>query len=181
MSAGQRILELFEGQRLTPAQRRIAQCLVAHAPRAAYLSSGDLATLAQVSQPSVTRFAMALGFDGYPALRERVRTAVDVGWRDNVEITTGNHYQRALAAEIANLQHLVDTLADGASPVAEAGAALMGSRPLPVVGLRAAAALAASFAYFAAKIHPDVRLVQESGSVLTDRLDQARAAGATAM
>ena len=180
-SPGQRVLELFEGQRLTPAQRRIAQCLVEHAPRSAYLSSGDLAALAQVSQPSVTRFAMALGYDGYPALRERLRHALDLGWPQTAVEVTANHFQQALAAEIDNLHRLAETLADGASPVVEAGRVLAASRPLPVLGLRAAAALAAAFAYFAAKIHPDVRLMQESGSVLADRLEQAREAGAGAM
>src|SRR3569833_469768 len=118
-SAAQRVVELFEGQRLTPAQRRIAQCLVAHAPRAAYLSSGDLAALAEVSQPSVTRFAMALGYDGYPALRERLRVVVDGDWHRPATAGTGNQYQRALAAEIANLQHLSAALADGDGAVVD--------------------------------------------------------------
>ncbi len=41
--------------------------------------------------------------------------------------------------------------------------------------------MAAYFAYFAAKVHPDVRVFDSGGSLLTDRLDQARAAGASAM
>ena len=72
-------------------------------------------------------------------------------------------------------------LADGAAPLAEAGRLLAESRPLPVLGLRAATALAGGFVYFAAKVHPDVRLLHEHGSVLADRLEQARCAGATAM
>src|SRR4051794_23893389 len=75
-SPSSRLLALFAGQRLTPTQRRIAQSLVEHAARAAYLSSSEVAELATVSQPSVTRFAMALGYDGYPALRRRVRDLV---------------------------------------------------------------------------------------------------------
>ena len=39
----------------------------------AFLSSVALARRAGVSQPSVTRFAAALGFSGYPALREALR------------------------------------------------------------------------------------------------------------
>ena len=176
------VLELIEGQRLTPAQRRIAQCLVAHATKSAYLSSGDLATLAQVSQPSVTRFAMALGYDGYPALRDHLRVTLDASWHlGNAEQTAGNQYQQALNAEIDNLRQLATDVADAAVPVAEAGRVLAASRPLPVLGLRAAGAVAAAFAYFAAKVHPDVRLLQEGGSVLSDRLDQAREAGAGAM
>jgi DNA-binding MurR/RpiR family transcriptional regulator len=174
------VLELLDGQRLTPAQRRIAQCLVTHASRSAYLSSGDLAALAQVSQPSVTRFAMALGYDGYPALRERLRVAID-GDRHAPREHPGNQFQQAIAGEIESLRQLREDLADGAAPVAEAGRVLAASRPLPVLGLRAAGALAAAFTYFAAKVHPDVRLLPEGGSALADRLEQARAAGAGAM
>ncbi|WP_433210370.1 MurR/RpiR family transcriptional regulator [Dactylosporangium sp. CS-047395] len=182
----QRILDLFDGQRLTPVQRRIARILVEHAGRAGYLSSGDLATLAGVSQPSVTRFAMALGFEGYPALRDQLRVTID-GYRhspstmdESDESAPVSEFEQALGDEIGNLQRLADTLKDPA-PLAEAGRLLMSSRPLPVLGLRAAAALSGAFAYFAAKVHPDVRLVHEQGSLLADRLEQARAAGAVAM
>ncbi|GAA3283383.1 MULTISPECIES: MurR/RpiR family transcriptional regulator [Dactylosporangium] len=182
----QRILDLFDGQRLTPVQRRIARILVEHAGQAGYLSSGDLATLAGVSQPSVTRFATALGFEGYPALRDQLRVTID-GYRhgpstveDPDESAPINQFEQALSDEITNLQRLADTLKDPA-PLAEAGRLLMESRPLPVLGMRAAAALAGAFAYFAAKVHPDVRLVHEQGSLLADRLEQARAAGAVAM
>jgi len=176
------VLELIEGQRLTPAQRRIAQCLVAHATKSAYLSSGDLAALAQVSQPSVTRFAIALGYDGYPALRDHLRITIDGNWHvPPTDHSNGNQYQQALTAEIDNLRLLVADMADDALPVVEAGRVLADSQPLPVLGLRAAGALAAAFAYFAAKVHPDVRLLQEGGSILADRLEQAREAGAQAM
>ncbi len=73
MGADGRLLRLFEGHRLTPTQRRIAHCMVRRAPDAPFLSSVELAELAGVSQPSVTRFAVALGFDGYPALRRHLR------------------------------------------------------------------------------------------------------------
>ena len=69
----ERVLDLFHGARLTPTQRRIAHCLMEHAQKAAYLSAAEVADLAGVSQPSVTRFAMALGYEGYPALRREMR------------------------------------------------------------------------------------------------------------
>jgi DNA-binding MurR/RpiR family transcriptional regulator len=50
-----------------------------------------------------------------------------------------------------------------------------------VLGLRAAAAQAYGFAYFAAKVHPDVRLLHEGGSMLHDRIDGAVRAGASAL
>ncbi|MFU8875693.1 MurR/RpiR family transcriptional regulator [Micromonospora sp. SL4-19] len=173
-----RLLDLFHGVRLTPTQRRIAHCLVQHAGAAAYLSAAEVAELAGVSQPSVTRFAMALGHDGYPALRRRLRELTATGAADAAD--GGNALQRAVHAEMGNLDRLATQLAD-ADRITEVGKLLATSRPLPVLGLRAAAPLAAYFAYFAAKVHPDVRVLDDGGSLLADRLDQAVAAGATAL
>src|SRR2546430_762175 len=41
--------------------------------------------------------------------------------------------------------------------------------------------LADYFPYFAAKVHPDVRVLDQGGSLLADRIEQARAAGAGAL
>lgn len=177
----ERVLDLFDGIRLTPTQRRIAHSLVQHATAVGYLSAAEVAELAQVSQPSVTRFAMALGYDGYPALRRRLRDfAAAAHGTSAAGGRTDNEIQTAVRAEGDNLSRLADQLVDR-DRVDAAGALLAASRPLPVLGLRAAAPLAAYFAYFAAKVHPDVRLLDSGGSLLADRLDQARAGGATAM
>jgi DNA-binding MurR/RpiR family transcriptional regulator len=174
------MLALFDGVRLTPTQRRIAQCLLERGARAAYLSSGEVAELAGVSQPSVTRFAMALGYDGYPALRRALRDLRDP---DPLH-PGGNELQHAVRGELETLGRLADRLADGSAEraaIAQAGKLLADSRPLPVLGLRTAGALAAYFGYFAAKVHPDVRVLHHGGSLLADRLEQARAAGASAL
>ncbi|WAX79669.1 MurR/RpiR family transcriptional regulator [Streptomyces sp. KMM 9044] len=174
-----RLQALFEGHRLTPTQRRIAHSMVRRAADVPFLSSVELAELAGVSQPSVTRFAVALGFDGYPALRRHLREVVPFG-PPAPDAGSYNEYQQAVEAEIGNLRHLAEVLADP-EPVRRAGRILAGSRPLPVLGLRAAAAQAHGFAYFASKVHPDVRLLDEGGTMLHDRIDAAVAAGAGAL
>ncbi|WP_432103298.1 MurR/RpiR family transcriptional regulator [Streptomyces sp. bgisy091] len=180
-SPAARLQRLFEGQRLTPTQRRIAHSMVRRAADAPFLSSVELAELAGVSQPSVTRFAVALGFDGYPALRRHLREVAPTG--EAAEEDTGetlNEYQQAVQAEIENLRQLSELLADPA-PVERAGRLLAASRPLPVLGLRAASSQARGFGYFAAKVHPDVRVLDDGGSMLYDRVDAARRAGASAL
>ena len=119
---------------------------------------------------------MALGLSGYPALRRQLRT-VDAG----TDLAVGPRarqgaLQEAIGTEIANLEVLRGQLADDGG-VRTAARALMASRPIVVLGLRAACGLALYFAYFAAKIHPDVRLITDGGSLVEDRLEQARAAG----
>ncbi|GIF73256.1 MurR/RpiR family transcriptional regulator [Asanoa siamensis] len=181
VNEGVRVVDLFRGARLTPTQRRIVHCLAQNATSAAYLSASEVAELAQVSQPSVTRLALALGYDGYPALRRKLRELVspriDIGW---AQPDGDNEFQLAVRSEADNLHDLAGRLGDS-SRLVEAGSLLAASRPLPVLGLRSAAPLAGYFGYFAAKVHPDVRLLDTGGSMLADRVDQARAAGATAL
>ncbi|MFD3922658.1 MurR/RpiR family transcriptional regulator [Streptomyces sp. NPDC058595] len=177
-SPAARLQQLFEGHRLTPTQRRIAHSMVRRAADAPFLSSVELAELAGVSQPSVTRFAVALGFDGYPALRRHLREVAPAGRPAGT--SEYNEYQQAVHAELENLRQLAELLADP-GPVERAGRVLAASTPLPVLGLRAASAQATGFAYFAAKVHPDIRLLDEGGTMLADRLDAARRAGASAL
>lgn len=177
-SPAARLQQLFEGHRLTPTQRRIAHSMVRRAVDAPFLSSVELAELAGVSQPSVTRFAVALGFDGYPALRKHLREVAPTG--QDAGTSEYNEYQQAVHAELENLRQLADLLADPA-PVERAGRVLAASTPLLVLGLRAASAQAKGFAYFAAKVHPDIRLLDEGGTMLADRVDAARRAGASAL
>ena len=198
------LLTLLGGRRLSPAQRRIAQYLLDHMPDSAFLSSVALAQRAGVSQPSVTRFAAALGFSGYPALREALRMiALDPAGPSGVArgagvlppagVTGGpagagepgglpaggahgNELQAAAAAEIAHLHALQQALAD-ARAVTELGRELAASRPLAVLGHRISAPLAEYFAYAARRIHPDVRCLTFGGSVVFDALLHVSEAG----
>ena len=89
----------------------------------------------------------------------------------------GNKFQAAVDEEIGNLRALRGSLEDEET-VAWLGRELASSAPLVVVGLRASAPLAGFFSYFAEKLHPDVRAITDGGSAGTDRLSQARRAGA---
>ncbi|WP_432041197.1 MurR/RpiR family transcriptional regulator [Streptomyces cadmiisoli] len=172
--------ELFDRPRLSPGQRRIAQYLIEHITEAAFLSITDLADRVGVSQPSVTRFAAAVGFSGYPALREKLQ-AVALGTFAGggaAEEERGNELQAAVDAEIENLENLRRDFADPGRLI-EVGRELSESTPLTVLGLRISVSLAEYFAYAARRIHPDVRLVTRGGSVAYDALLQSREAGGT--
>ncbi|GAA4842191.1 MurR/RpiR family transcriptional regulator [Saccharopolyspora rosea] len=163
--------DLLATHRLTPAQRRIASYLAAHPTVAAALSSTELARYAGVSQPSVTRFVALLGFDGYAEFRRYLRdSAADAP-------ATGNKFQAGVDADIRRLNALREQLADDAR-LLRLGASLVESDPLVVLGNRVSAAQAASFGYLAAKIHPDVRVLTDAGSVLGDHLRHAHRCGA---
>lgn len=176
-----RLLALFDGRRLSPGQRRIAQYLIDHLTEAAFLSITELAERVGVSQPSVTRFAASLGFSGYPALRDvlqPIALSAVAGAPDTREQIRRNELQAAVDAEIENLENVRRLLAD-TNQVLDIGRELAASVPLTVLGLRISVSLAEYFAYAARRIHPDVRLVTRGGSVAFDALLQSRAAGGT--
>ncbi|CAI1161814.1 MurR/RpiR family transcriptional regulator [Serratia entomophila] len=166
----------MEGRRLTPAHRRIVQILVDHAADIGFLSSMELAQLANVSQPSVSRFAVALGYDGFLEMRKALRSIPEHSVSGAAE--EQNKYQTAALAESANIAMLAADLSDD-SVLRAFGVAMTESMPLAVLGLRASAGLATHFSYFAAKVHPDVRPILHGGSLAEDQLEQAHAAGAT--
>ncbi|WP_327584837.1 MurR/RpiR family transcriptional regulator [Nonomuraea sp. NBC_00507] len=164
---------LLDGRRLSPVQRRIAHYLGEHLDEAIFLSSVELAERAGVSQPSVTRFAMVLGFAGYPELRQALRPLVLGG---GVPEPQESLLRGAIDSEIRNLAVVRERLT--AFPLKELGEHLAATEPLPVLGLRVSCGLATTFAYYARRIHPDVRLLTHGGSELTDGLHAARRAGA---
>lgn len=177
VSSTEQLLSLLDGRRLSPAQRRIGQFLIEHLAEVVFMSSVDLAERVGVSQPSVTRFATALGFSGYPALRDALKGIVLGSVGESPEEVRRNEFQAAIAAEQANLEALQRLVATP-DRLVETGRLLAGSVPLVVLGLRLSAAAAHYFAYSAQRIHPDVRLVATGGSAADDVLLQARQAGA---
>ncbi|MFF1482191.1 MurR/RpiR family transcriptional regulator [Streptomyces sp. NPDC058301] len=179
--AADRVRALFDGHRLSPGQRRIAQYLIDHLTEAVFLSITELAERAGVSQPSVTRFAVSLGYSGYPALRDvlqPIALSAVAGSPETREEIRHNELQAAVDAEIENLENVRRLLAN-TNQVLEIGRELAHSVPLTVLGLRISVSLAEYFAYAARRIHPDVRLVTRGGSVAYDALLQSRSAGGT--
>jgi len=171
------LVDLFGAVHLSPTQRRIARSVLAGLPETAFLSSVQLAERAGVSQPSVTRFAVALGFARYQELQAALRRHVLAGPPGSAEAVRRREEHRALVDEAANVRSLATTI-DSAG-LADLGHALASSSPLVVFGQRDSAFLAEHVGYLARRIHPDVRMVTSTDATALDALRQARSTGAT--
>lgn len=174
-SVSERLLELFNGHRLSPTQRRIAQYFLDHTD-AAFLSSTELAERTGVSQPSVIRFATALGFSGYPDLRRSLRRVVLGSSPEPADQVRRNELQAIVADDQAALHALHESLAQP-HQVLQVAEQLAQSSPLTVLGFRASAALAGHFTYGAQRVHPDVRLVAAGRTMGIDTIMQSHQAG----
>jgi DNA-binding MurR/RpiR family transcriptional regulator len=152
------LLSLAQQHRLSPAQRQIVQRMLGMFPDVAFLSTIEIAERTGVSQPTVTRLAAALGFAGFPEFRAALRDVV-------VGVTPAPSVPGvpAVDQEIANLESLKRML-DG-DRMRAAVPLLAATKPLGVIGLRASAALAQYFGYFARRVLPAVVVCTDAGTV----------------
>ena len=67
------------GRKLSKGQKRIAEFIVNHYDKAAFMTASRLGEKVQVSESTVVRFAIALGYDGYPALQKALQKLIDDG------------------------------------------------------------------------------------------------------
>lgn len=173
-SAGaSRLGEQLTGLRLPPTQRRVVRYITSHPQEAALLSSTDLAERIGVSQATVTRVAVALGYTGFGDLRTELRRMLYDGHPD-----TG--VQPVVQKSIENLQALHGLL-DDREPLERAAGLLAGSSPLPILATRISEPLGRYLSYRLERCHPDVRLIDRGDSIGADRLASAVHTGASAL
>jgi DNA-binding MurR/RpiR family transcriptional regulator len=165
------LLDRAQRRRLSPAQRQIVQRMLGMFPDVAFLSTIEIADRAGVSQPTVTRLATALGFAGFPEFRAALREVV---LSAPVAAARG---RPALDQELANVSGLERVL--DSARMETAVRLLAATTPLGVVGLRASAALAEYFGYFARRALPSV-VVHTDASSVDDSLLQLIHQGASA-
>lgn len=58
---------------MSKGQKRIAAFIIEHCEQAAYMTASRLGKHADVSESTVVRFAIELGFDGYPGLHRAMQ------------------------------------------------------------------------------------------------------------
>lgn len=100
------------GQRLTPAERRIAEAVLDDPTRLAFGTVSDLAARVGTSHPTVVRFAAKLGFAGYAELQERARRdlSVQLGRPTERLRAQGEQLGPSRAAMGGALEHLFRTV-----------------------------------------------------------------------
>src|SRR5665213_2150799 len=173
------VYDRLRNVRLSPAQRRIARYVIDHRDAAAFLTSESIARQVGVSQPSVSRFAAALGYTRFSDFRRALQN-----WARSEmpafppQSESASPLDEAIAVEIANLQWLSQS-ASLAQQVSRVGAAIMSSERLPVIGLRISRSFAQNFAYLGAKVHPGIFVIDRGDTEAKESIARALVEGAT--
>ena len=166
------------GRRLSKGQKRIAEYIVNHYDKAAFMTASKLGDKVQVSESTVVRFAIALGYDGYPALQkalqEMIRNRLTAVQR--VEMT-GDMSESAVLGTVfkADMQNLRQTLEDlDEANFSRTVDALCEAERVYVVGVRSSAPLAQFLGYYMNFIRDNVMVIT---SGISDVLEQVARVG----
>ena len=157
-------------------QRSIAQYILAHYDRAAYMTASKLGALVEVSESTVVRFANERGFEGYPemqrALQELTRTNLTAAQRMEV---AGNLFDRdtvldkVLLGDADKIRHTLEGIDRAA--FATAVERIVAARNIYILGVRSSAFLADFLTFNFRMICDNVRAVEgTSGTEIFEQI-----------
>ena len=157
-------------------QKLIANYITEHYDKAAYMTAAKLGTLVNVSESTVVRFAIELGFDGYPdlqqSLRELVRTKLTSFQRmevTNDRIGDGDLLTKVLLADSEKIKRTLEGVDRDAFDAAVKH--MINAKRIYILGVRSSASLAGFLNHSLRMIFDNIKLVETtSGSEMFEEI-----------
>lgn len=165
------ILSILESQAHTfsKGQRAIAAYISECYDKAAFMTASKLGTTVGVSESTVVRFAMELGYDGYPAMQKALQemvvnrlTSVQRMEVANNRIGNQDILSAVIQSDIDKLRQTADTISK--EHFNAAVEAVLKARRVYILGVRSAAPLASFLGYYLSQMLDTVHIVTTSGT-----------------
>ena len=162
-------------------QKRIANYILESYDKAAFMTASKLGKTVAVSESTVVRFAVELGFDGYPSmqrsLQEMVRTRLTSVQRieaANDRFGDQDVVSSVLQSDIDSIRLTAESL--DRREMAACVEAILQAKHIYIVGVRSSAALAAYLNFYFRNLFDNVRLV--SSTATSEMFEQMLRVGA---
>ena len=156
-------------QKFSKGQKKLADFIREDYDKAAFLTAARMGEEVGVSESTVVRFAMALGYDGYPgfqrALGELVRTKLNSIQRMEVtygRISQGEILASVLQSDIEKIKLTMEAIDHGSFEMAVD--TILKARRIYVIGIRSCAPLASFLSFYLNLIGPNVTAVTTNSS-----------------
>ena len=162
--------------KLSPKKKRVADFMIKDYKKVFFMTAREIAQECLVSEPTINRFVMDLGFAGYAefthhmkGLLHGVLTSVDRQSKANERLNGGliDQYCQSAITNIENLRRMI-----AASELEQIAREIHRAEKVFVVGYRASAILAGYFGYLLKKIRDDVLVDTSLSWDLKDSLIQ---------
>lgn len=161
--------------RMSKGQKLIAEYILKHYDKAAFMTASKLGTTVGVSESTVVRFANELGFSGYPklqkALQELIKTKLTSVQRIEISsdyISEENVLKNVLKADMENIRATLEKI--NSSTFDDVVKAIFKAKRIYIVGFRSSQALANFLAFYLNLILDNVRLVSTEVSDVFEQL-----------
>ena len=165
------ILSILEEKEPTfsKGQRRISGYITESYDKAAFMTASRLGKTVGVSESTVVRFAVELGFDGYPEMQKAMQemvmnrlTSVQRIEVANDRIGNQDVLTKVLQADADKIRQTADMISR--NDFQTAVASILKARRIYVLGVRSAAPLANFAGYYLNYMFTDVRVLTVSGA-----------------
>lgn len=150
-------------------QRRIAQYILESYDKAAFMTANALGKTVGISESTVVRFAVELGFDGYPSMQKALQemvvnrlTSVQRIEVTNDRIGDQNVLSMVLQSDMEKLRQTGETVDREAFDAAVN--AVLGAERVYILGVRSAAPLANFLGYYLNYMFQNVHILTASGA-----------------
>jgi len=150
-------------------QKRIADFIVENYDKAAFMTAARLSEIINVSCSTVVRFAVEVGYDGYPmlqkALQEIVRTKLTSVQR--MEVTTTRMGDQDILSTILNLDILnIKHTLEGIDKKVfnDTVETILNAKKIYVLGVRSSSSLATFLGFYLNLIFDNVRLIHTTSA-----------------
>ena len=150
-------------------QRRIAKYILEAYDKAAFMTANRLAKTVGVSESTVVRFAVELGFNGYPSMQKAMQemvlnrlTSVQRMGVANDRIGDQDVVSMVLGADADKLRQTAEVVSR--EDFQAAVQAILKARHIYVVGVRSTSALASFLGYYLNFMFDNVHVVTTSGA-----------------
>lgn len=150
-------------------QKLIAQYILAHYDKAAFMTAAKLGMTVGVSESTVVRFASELGFDGYPqlqrALQELIRNRLTSVQRMEVtsdQLGDGNILHKVLNLDIEKIRRTMEKAS--VEDFEQAVDAIVNAKNIYILGIRSASALSGFMSFYFNQIFENVRLINTTSA-----------------
>ena len=165
------ILALFQERQgdFSKGQRRIAQYITESYDKAAFMTANKLGRTVGVSESTVVRFAVDLGFDGYPSMQKAMQemvlnrlTSVQRLEVANDRIGNQDVVSMVIQSDIEKLRRTAETV--DREEFQAAVNAILNAKRVYIIGVRSVAPLANFLGYYLNYMFNNVRIVTASGT-----------------
>lgn len=157
-------------------QKRIANYILEHYDKAAYMTASKMGALVGVSESTVVRFAIELGFDGYPdmqkSLQELIRmklTSVQRVEVTNSLIGEGDVLEKILVSDAEKIRRTLEEIDREAFEAAVDK--IVAAEKIYIIGVRSSSSLAGFLNFNFRMMFDNVKFVQTtSGSEMFEQI-----------